>query len=122
MKLGRLCPRCGAFTYGPCCELAGKGRTPRRERGIKVWHSRRFRRLRRVVFARDGYTCRDCGLVDATRTGRSLVAEHEVPFEDEHDPLAWDLANIVTRCARCAGRKDAALRNRPTSPEPSPGG
>ena len=72
-----------------------------------MWSSPRFRKLRPIVFARDEWTCVDCGYVDETRAGKDLVAEHEIPFEDEHDPLAWELSNIVTRCSSCAGTKDA---------------
>jgi hypothetical protein len=66
--------------------------------------------MRLIAFERDDYICVDCEYVDELRTGKGLLADHELPFEGPDDPLAWDLDNIVTRCLVCSGRKDGGRR------------
>ena len=53
----------------------------------------RWARLRRAVFARDGYRCRACG-----RPGR-LECDHIVPLHLAGAP--WELANLQTLCRGC---------------------
>ena len=55
--------------------------------------ARRWARVRRAVFKRDGYRCTACG-----RPGR-LEAHHEPPLRDGADP--YDLAGIRTLCRTC---------------------
>ena len=64
--------------------------------GRRVWPGRdwrRWARLRRVVFERDGWRCRTCG-----KAGR-LEADHVVPISKGGDP--WDMANLQTLCRGC---------------------
>lgn len=118
MPLGRLCPSChdlipdGGQCPRPTCTTRGKTTTARRRALVEVWEDPRHRRLRKACFERDGYTCRDCGFVDRRRSGAGLVADHEIPPVDRHDPLAFELANYVTRCLVCSGRKDGARARR----------
>ena len=55
--------------------------------------SRRWARVRRMVFERDGWRCRKCG-----RAGR-LEAHHLQSIANGGDP--WSLSNIETRCRAC---------------------
>ena len=55
--------------------------------------ARRWARVRRQAFERDGYRCTECG-----RAGR-LEAHHEPPLRDGADP--YDLARIRTLCRGC---------------------
>lgn len=54
---------------------------------------RRWARVRRAAFERDGYRCTKCGAM-----GR-LEAHHEPPLRDGADP--YDLAGVRTLCRRC---------------------
>ena len=55
--------------------------------------ARRWARVRRQAFERDGWRCRACG-----RAGR-LEAHHEPPLRAGADP--YDLAGIMTMCRPC---------------------
>ena len=55
--------------------------------------ARRWARVRKAAFERDGHRCRSCG-----RAGR-LEAHHEPPLRDGADP--YDLSGIVTLCREC---------------------
>ena len=74
------------------------------------WHrqrlsSRAWGRVRRVVFARDGYSCVNCG------KGRgSLECDHIKPLH--LGGAAYDLANLQTLCRTCHIRK--SRRRRPS--------
>ena len=54
---------------------------------------RRWARVRRQAFERDGWRCTACG-----KPGR-LEAHHEPPLRDGADP--YDLAGIRTLCRSC---------------------
>ena len=54
---------------------------------------RRWARVRRAVFDRDGWRCRSCG-----RPGR-LECDHVVPLH--LDGAQWALANLQTLCRGC---------------------
>lgn len=54
---------------------------------------RRWDRVRRAAFERDGYRCTECG-----RAGR-LEAHHEPPMREGADP--YDLSGIRTLCRAC---------------------
>ncbi|WP_419166411.1 HNH endonuclease [Candidatus Palauibacter sp.] len=62
----------------------------RRPGGI---NHRRWRRIRRRVFDRDGWRCTGCG-----RAGR-LEAHHVVPLHAGGAP--YDMANIAAVCRAC---------------------
>ena len=55
--------------------------------------ARRWARVRREAFERDGHRCTECG-----KAGR-LEAHHEPPLRDGADP--YDLDGIVTLCRGC---------------------
>ena len=54
---------------------------------------RRWAKVRRQAFERDGYRCCECG-----RAGR-LEAHHEPPLREGADP--YDLDGIQTLCSTC---------------------
>ena len=54
---------------------------------------KRWERVRREVFDRDGWKCSLCG-----KYGR-LECDHLVPLERGGDP--WDLDNLQALCRRC---------------------
>jgi 5-methylcytosine-specific restriction endonuclease McrA len=58
-----------------------------------------YRRWRDAVYARDGYTCQDCG--DAK--GGNLQAHHVKSFAD-HPALRFDVSNGKTLCRDCHER------------------
>lgn len=64
-------------------------------------NKRRWARVRRRVFERDGYRCRACG-----RPGR-LECDHVVPlWKDDSDP--YNLGNLQALCRGCHMAKTAA--------------
>ena len=67
--------------------------------------SRAWARVRRVVFERDGYRCRQCG-----RAGR-LECDHVIPLHRGGDP--WALDNLQTLCGGCHVAKTAGEGKRP---------
>ena len=54
---------------------------------------KRWAKVRRQVFDRDGWRCTECG-----KAGR-LEAHHAPPLQEGADP--YDLAGIVTLCRGC---------------------
>ena len=56
---------------------------------------RRWAVVRRAVFRRDRYRCRQCG-----GFGR-LEAHHAPPLHTRADPRPYDLDGIETACRRC---------------------
>ena len=95
--LGRICTRCK-----PCAYAAMKGENHPRWRGgvtplrTKIWKSQEYQAWRNSVFARDGYTCQQCG--DAR--GRNLEADHILPFAF-FPSLRLDISNGRTLCKEC---------------------
>ena len=85
----------GAIDAAPSVAVGG---------GVAVYSSKRWRRLRRAVFRRDGYRCRSCG-----RRGR-LEADHVVPIAAGGDP--WHLDNLQALCRSCHIRKTARENRR----------
>jgi len=68
----------------------------------------RWERVRKAVFRRDGYLCRNCG-----RTGR-LECDHRLPLHQYPDQDPYDMAGLQTLCRECHRRKsDRELRKTP---------
>ena len=59
----------------------------------KALNARRWARVRRLAFERDGWRCTECG-----RPGR-LEAHHEPPLQEGANP--YELAGIRTLCRDC---------------------
>lgn len=66
---------------------------------------------RRVLFARDGFTCQYCGYVArATRATRELTVDHVKPahlFPSRALATTWD--NVTTACLPCNHKKGGDL-------------
>ena len=62
-------------------------------RAHRKLNPRRWARVRRQAFERDGFRCRACG-----RPGR-LEAHHEPPLRHDADP--YDLDGILSYCRAC---------------------
>jgi 5-methylcytosine-specific restriction endonuclease McrA len=77
----------------------------------------RWRKLRRRVLERDGYSCAYCG-------ARANSVDHVVPRSawPDGEPGVDDLANLVACCTPCNSRKGARVgpMPRPASMTPKP--
>ena len=71
--------------------------------------NRRWAALRRAVFKRDGYRCRECG-----RAGR-LECDHTVPLH--HGGARYALDNLQTLCRNCHVEKTRRENETWHSPE-----
>ena len=85
--------------------MAGRG-----SRHYAKLDRRRWARVRRAVFARDGWRCVDC-----RRAGR-LECDHIVPLHVDPDQDPYAIDGLATRCRRCHIQKTAA-ENRKPDPE-----
>lgn len=71
----------------------GGTRPPARERG----YDSTWRKIREIALERDGYRCRQCGIVPERL--RDLEVDHIVPLRNGGARL--DLSNLQTLCRRC---------------------
>jgi 5-methylcytosine-specific restriction endonuclease McrA len=62
-----------------------------------------YRAWRGAVFARDGYTCQDCG-----QRGGDLTAHHAKPYA-QYPLLRFDVGNGVTLCRPCHWARHAGV-------------
>ncbi len=72
----------------------GEGDKRRKERKASM-QQLEYRLWREAVFARDGWTCQECGKV-----GGELNADHVKPWRD-HPELRYDVINGRTLCEGC---------------------
>ena len=99
IKLGR-----GKFCSKQCHGSAHRGENSPNWKGDKaIWHrvlreSAEYIEWRKAVFARDNWTCQDCG----TRGGE-LHAHHVFTFKEFPDHR-FDVWNGVTLCLGCHGK------------------
>jgi hypothetical protein len=70
------------------------------ERGRNAKECARWRRL---VFARDGYVCKDCGAQSRKPKGSKTgsLRAHHIKHWSTHPELRFELSNGVTLCMRC---------------------
>jgi 5-methylcytosine-specific restriction endonuclease McrA len=66
-------------------------------RKVRLWHVP----TRKLVFSRDGFRCQYCGIGISMKTG---TRDHVMPLSHGGPDV---LANVVTACRDCNGRKDA---------------
>lgn len=78
------------------------------DENIRVRNSLEYKAWRETVFARDNWTCQDCG----DNKGGNLNAHHIFPFADfpEHRLEVW---NGITLCHPCHARMHPTLRREP---------
>ena len=74
-------------------------------------HARRWARVRRAVFERDGFRCVKCG-----RAGR-LECDHVTPLQAEPGQDPYDMTNLQTLCRSCHIEKTRAENRRPLTVE-----
>ena len=72
------------------------GLTGRRQLGREMYDTRRWRKLRHEVFARDLFTCQMCGRLEGDTS--KLVADHRIPHMGMADRF-FDKSNLWTLCA-----------------------
>ena len=70
----------------------------------KLYGSGAWRKLRLVIFRRDGYRCQKCG-----KAGR-LEVDHVIPIHRGGD--VWDAGNLQALCRGCHIRKSAGESSR----------
>jgi hypothetical protein len=107
--VGHLCQRCGYIHFAgdpKCPDKRGNARRAAKPQR-KVWHSARWKRVRRYIAMRSGQTCELCDTPTPLADG---IADHKDGFRDEHDPRAWDTERMQWICRVCSGRKDGAAR------------
>lgn len=110
----RVCPGCHDLVPleelcpNGCARADGRRPTPRRLALEEVWHSARWKKLKRRVHVRDRWRCRRCGLHDPS--GEQLLAHHAGGFAGPNDPRAWDEAEVLTLCLPCSGAEDGGVR------------
>jgi 5-methylcytosine-specific restriction endonuclease McrA len=94
--LAVLCVRHGLQPGTRCEECYRESEQRRRQRPAhRAHHTAKHARVRRTIFARDGYQCVDCGAT------RDLTCDYILPLDaggeqDEH--------NAETRCRSCNAR------------------
>ncbi len=74
-------------------------------------HKKRWARVRRFVFERDGWRCVSCG-----RPGR-LECDHITPLEREPLQDPFDVNGLQTLCRGCHIEKTARENRGPVTPE-----
>lgn len=78
---------------------------------LELTHRERRRVTRRVLFARDLFTCQYCGLVASPkRAGALLTVDHVKPahlFTSRAAATTWE--NVTTACRPCNQRKGGRL-------------
>ena len=76
----------------------------------RIYGTARWRLVRKVVLARDGWRCRKCG-----KPGR-LEVDHIVPLHKGCDPWARD--NLQVLCRSCHFKKTASENKCPDERDP----
>ena len=77
-----------------------------------IYNTPRWRTLRRLVFARDGWVCKSCGKPGA------LECDHVTPLHVKPDQDFYALENLQTLCRGCHIEKTKNENQRkPTTPE-----
>lgn len=69
---------------------------------------RKWNRIRREVYKRDKYTCRECGVKYHDINGNSLHAHHIIPYQVSRDD---SLGNLITLCLSCHRKEEHKARN-----------
>jgi 5-methylcytosine-specific restriction endonuclease McrA len=108
----RICAArgCGQKTRETYCATHTATENKRRNTHTRrqVYDNSLWRRTRKIVLARDEFTCTNCGFYSPT--GRHLVADHDTPVLDiiglGRNP--FDPDECSTLCLTCSGRKDGA--------------
>lgn len=80
----------------PTEQARDAGLSGRKQLGREMYDTRRWRKLRHEVFARDLFTCQMCGRLEGDTS--KLVADHRIPHMGMADRF-FDKSNLWTLCA-----------------------
>lgn len=98
-KLSTLPPRLGAVKPTTRKEAeAQRMRQRDRDQQSRDWYnSRRWRKLREEIWARDAYTCQKTGVLCIGKypAANSPVADHIIPHRGD-EAMFWDKSNLQT--------------------------
>lgn len=92
------------------------------EENKRVYHTVRWRKLRKVVLSRDGFLCRcdECQAHGFTRPAE--VIHHKQPWqhvaESEQEELIWSVGNLIAVSRHCHARLHAQT-NKDESEKPA---
>ncbi len=77
-------------------------RSPEAARYRKLYKTREWAALRKLVLTRDGYRCKLCGVVltSGRKSARSAVVHHKEAHKGNHS-LFFDQGNLEASCKRC---------------------
>jgi 5-methylcytosine-specific restriction endonuclease McrA len=110
MPAGAICG-CGSTTShrSKRCDRCRGVKADRDARRRRIYGSKRWDVCRKLTWARDNWTCADCGHVDVGNRGGSLDADHDPMTVEElleafGEDAVFDPARCKTRCDRCHGR------------------
>ncbi len=100
-KLKAIPPRLAPMParFGPALpteQARDAGLSGRKQLGREMYDTRRWRKLRHEVFARDLFTCQMCGRIEGDTS--KLVADHRIPHMGMADRF-FDKSNLWTLCA-----------------------
>lgn len=105
----KICSKHGIYE-GKSCELCKSERnksyddTSRNQDSYKVYHSARWKRVRKHILKRDFGLCRVCG-----RGEKVMIVDHIQELKDRPD-LAYSYENLETLCVGCHNTKSARVR------------
>jgi len=110
MEVGHSVKRSGRGKYcsKECYNKRNKGKGSTREMRKRLRGSKEGREWRESVFARDNWTCQDCG-----DRGGYLEAHHIFPFSEfpDHRMAVWNGVTLCAKCHRKCHRKRTNLQH-----------
>lgn len=109
-RAARFCPHCQQAFMGPRCACRREAQHRYdRERGVdrQFYSTRRWRRFRRRILARDVW----CVLCLAERKRLATVVDHIAPRHERPD-LAYNAENCRGLCVSCHNRRTRLVEQR----------
>lgn len=91
-----------------------KGTTSERDR---IFHTPEYRAWKVAVFARDNYTCQECGLRSGNGNGYIHLQAHHIKSFINYPLLRFDIDNGLTLCRDCHYEVHRGQGNKPKAIE-----